>query len=148
MQTLEALSQRIATTEDLRGIVRTMKSLSAVSIRQYESAVVALRDYSRTVELALQALLRDRPAAVGAAGPAAGPAAVVVFGSEGRGIDPKLLALCGERVTIPQQGVTQSLNLAVAVGIVVSQVVDCVRVDRKDGAVQGISGALASWGWG
>jgi tRNA G18 (ribose-2'-O)-methylase SpoU len=43
---------------------------------------------------------------------------VVVFGSDGRGIDPKLLALCGERVTIPQQGVTQSLNLAVAVGIV------------------------------
>ncbi|HET9491009.1 MAG TPA: F0F1 ATP synthase subunit gamma [Methylomirabilota bacterium] len=76
------MSRRIATTEDLRAIVRTMKSLSAVSVRQYESAVAALRDYSRTVELALQALLRDRPAVVGVAAPAAGPAAVVVFGSD------------------------------------------------------------------
>ncbi len=82
MQTLEALSRRIATTEDLRAIVRTMKSLSAVSIRQYESAVAALRDYSRTVELALQALLRARPAMLRAAAPAADPAAVVVFGSD------------------------------------------------------------------
>ena len=40
------------------------------------------------------------------------------------------------------------LLLATIAGVVVSQVVDCVRVDRKDGAVQGISGALASWGWG
>jgi F-type H+-transporting ATPase subunit gamma len=82
MQTLEALSRRIATTEDLRAIVRTMKSLSAVSIRQYESAVASLRDHSRTVELALQALLRDRGAVIGLAAPAAGPAAVVVFGSD------------------------------------------------------------------
>ena len=82
MQTLEALSRRIATTEDLRAIVRTMKSLSAVSIRQYESAVAALGDYGRTVELALQALLRDRPVVVRAAADAAGPASVVVFGSD------------------------------------------------------------------
>jgi F-type H+-transporting ATPase subunit gamma len=82
MQTLEALSRRIATTEDLRAIVRTMKSLSAVSIRQYESAVAALRDYGRTVELALQALLRDRPAVARAGAPATGTAAVVVFGSD------------------------------------------------------------------
>lgn len=82
MATLEALSRRIATTEDLRAIVRTMKSLSAVSIRQYESAVAVLGDYGRTVELALQALLRDRPSVVRGAAPAAGPAAVVVFGSD------------------------------------------------------------------
>lgn len=82
MQTLEALSRRIATTEDLRAIVSTMKSLSAVSVRHYESAVAALRDYGRAVELALQALLRDRPAVVGTAAPAADSAAVVVFGSD------------------------------------------------------------------
>jgi F-type H+-transporting ATPase subunit gamma len=82
MQTLEALDRRIATTEDLRAIVRTMKSLSAVSIRQYEAAVAALGDYGRAVELALQALLRDRPAPVRAVAPAAGPASVVVFGSD------------------------------------------------------------------
>ena len=41
-----------------------------------------------------------------------------VFGSEGRGISPEVLSLCGERVTIPQHGATQSLNLGVAAGIV------------------------------
>jgi F-type H+-transporting ATPase subunit gamma len=44
--------------------------------------VAALRDYNRTVELALHVLLRARPRAVGAVAPAAGPAAVVVFGSD------------------------------------------------------------------
>jgi F-type H+-transporting ATPase subunit gamma len=59
-----------------------MKSLSAVSIRQYESAVAALRDHGRAVELALQALLRDRPAIVRAGPPAPGLTAVAVFGSD------------------------------------------------------------------
>ena len=43
---------------------------------------------------------------------------LLVFGSEGRGISPEVLSLCDERVTIPQHGVTRSLNLGVAVGIV------------------------------
>ena len=46
------------------------------------------------------------------------PDDLLVFGSEGHGIRPELLALCDERVTIPQQGTTQSLNLGVATGIV------------------------------
>lgn len=46
------------------------------------------------------------------------PDDLLVFGSEGRGISPEVLSLCDERVTIPQQGATQSLNLGVAVGIV------------------------------
>ena len=46
------------------------------------------------------------------------PDDLLVFGSEGRGIRPELLALCDERVTIPQRGATQSLNLGVATGIV------------------------------
>jgi len=82
METLEALSRRIATTEELGAIVRTMKSLSAVSIRQYEAAAAALHDYARTVDLALQALLRERPRIARAPRPAPGPAVVVVFGSD------------------------------------------------------------------
>jgi tRNA G18 (ribose-2'-O)-methylase SpoU len=46
------------------------------------------------------------------------PDDVIVFGSEGRGIRPEVLALCDERVTVPQRGVTGSLNLAVSSGIV------------------------------
>jgi tRNA (guanosine-2'-O-)-methyltransferase len=43
----------------------------------------------------------------------------IVFGSEVEGVHPDRLALAHERLTIPRHGVTQSLNLSVAVGIVV-----------------------------
>lgn len=46
------------------------------------------------------------------------PEDVILFGSEGHGLRPELLALCDEKVTIPQRGVTQSLNLGVASGII------------------------------
>jgi F-type H+-transporting ATPase subunit gamma len=36
MKTLEALQRDMDTSADLQGIVRTMKVLAAVSIRQYE----------------------------------------------------------------------------------------------------------------
>jgi len=61
METLETLGKRIATTKDLQSIVRTMKSLSAVSIRQYEQAAAALTAYNGTIELGLQVLLREGP---------------------------------------------------------------------------------------
>ena len=41
----------------------------------------------------------------------------IVFGAEGRDIRPETLTLCDERVTIPQRGAADSLNLAVSVGI-------------------------------
>jgi F-type H+-transporting ATPase subunit gamma len=60
MPTLETLRRQMDSIEDLRSVVRTMKALALVSIRQYEQARTALNDYNATVELALQALLRDR----------------------------------------------------------------------------------------
>ncbi len=82
MATLEELSRRIDTTKDLQSIVRTMKALSAVSIRQYEAAADALADYWRTVELGLRVALgtaggerdagRDQDGGIGA----------IVFGSD------------------------------------------------------------------
>ena len=58
METLEQLQNRIASYKDLRSIVRTMKALSAVSIRQYEQAVRSLSDYYRTIELGLHVVIR------------------------------------------------------------------------------------------
>jgi len=58
---LEALKRQIATAEDLQNVVKTMKGLAAVSIRQYEKAVEALVDYNRAVELGLHVVLRNRP---------------------------------------------------------------------------------------
>ena len=60
MDTLESLSDALETTGDIQSIVRTMKALSSVSIRQYEHAEAAMVDYARTVELGLTALLRQR----------------------------------------------------------------------------------------
>ncbi len=41
-------------------MVRTMKTLAAVNVRQYEIAVEALEDYNRAVEMGLQILLRSQ----------------------------------------------------------------------------------------
>ncbi|MEB3160344.1 MAG: F0F1 ATP synthase subunit gamma [Synechocystis sp.] len=60
MPTLETIRRQMDSIEDLRSVVRTMKALALVSIRQYEQARTALNDYNATVELALQALLHDR----------------------------------------------------------------------------------------
>jgi F-type H+-transporting ATPase subunit gamma len=49
----EALGKRIAGAKDLGAVVRSMKALAASSIGQYEQAVAALNDYTRTVELGL-----------------------------------------------------------------------------------------------
>ena len=46
---------------------------------------------------------------------------LLVIGSEGRGLDAAVLAECEEQITIPQQGVTESLNVAVASGIVIHE---------------------------
>jgi F-type H+-transporting ATPase subunit gamma len=64
MTTLEGMRRRINSTEDLQSVVKTMKALAVVSIRQYEQAVAALAEYNQTIELGLQVLLRDRPGAV------------------------------------------------------------------------------------
>lgn len=60
MQTPEVLKRRIHSAEDLRAIVKTMKALAAVSIRQYEKAVEALAEYNRTTAMGLHVVLSSR----------------------------------------------------------------------------------------
>ncbi len=59
METLEQLGRRLDTYGNLEVVVRTMKTLAAVNIRQYDQAVRSLADYHRTVERGLQAVLHD-----------------------------------------------------------------------------------------
>jgi F-type H+-transporting ATPase subunit gamma len=61
MLTLDAIQRQIRSAEDLHSIVRTMKALAAVSIRQYDKAVESLVDYHKTTDLGLLALLRNQP---------------------------------------------------------------------------------------
>lgn len=44
--------------------------------------------------------------------------AAILLGSEGHGLDRELIDLCEQRITIPMQRGTDSLNVAVAAGIV------------------------------
>ncbi|KAA6186199.1 F0F1 ATP synthase subunit gamma [Thiohalocapsa marina] len=81
METLELLRRRSENLEDLQQIVRTMKALSAVSIRQYERAAESLAEYERTVALGLQAVLRDPGHRLPAPKPGQGEA-VVIFGTD------------------------------------------------------------------
>ena len=56
---IEGLQKRIKTTQDLRSIVSTMKSLSAVSIIQYDAALKSLVEYGRTINLSAVALMKN-----------------------------------------------------------------------------------------
>lgn len=85
MDTIESLSASIRTTEGIQAVVRTMKSLSAASIHQYERAANAIAKYSDTVDQGLQVVLHDRQAQPRRAQPDAGNAgraAVIVIGSD------------------------------------------------------------------
>ena len=59
MQTLESLKERIGTVELLQSVVRTMKTLAAVSVRQHEKAIESLADYIGTIEMGLSVVLRE-----------------------------------------------------------------------------------------
>lgn len=60
------------------------------------------------------------------------PGDTVVFGAETYGISGEVLAQADERVTVPQRGVTGSLNLAVSVGIVLYEAVRQLGPDAFD----------------
>ncbi len=84
MESVERLQRRIGTLRELHTIVRTMKALSAVSIRQYENAAQSLSEYYRTVELGLHVVLKDMespPALTNRPGETQRLAAIV-FGSD------------------------------------------------------------------
>ncbi len=89
METIEALKRRIQSTEDLQSVVKTMKSLAAVKIRQYEKAVEALASYNETVEMGLRVVLQEeRGGRERQPGRAEDRIGAVVFGSD--------LGMCGQ----------------------------------------------------
>jgi F-type H+-transporting ATPase subunit gamma len=61
MQTLQEMERKLKSADDLHTVVRTMKSLAAVNIRQYEHAARSLEEYFRSVEMGLRAALSTRP---------------------------------------------------------------------------------------
>lgn len=85
MSNTETLKRKIETAKDLQSVVKTMKALAAVSIRQYEKAVESLTEYDRTLKMGLQVLLQSNPQILTKIQGKASPhkkLAIVVFGSD------------------------------------------------------------------
>ena len=61
--TTASLRRTIAGAADLQSVVRTMKTVAASSIGQYEKSVSALADYYHAVELGLGACFRENGSA-------------------------------------------------------------------------------------
>jgi F-type H+-transporting ATPase subunit gamma len=62
MEELEGLKRKIKNAEDLKSVVKIMKTVSASNIREYGQAVESLDEYNRTIELALQVVMMHKPA--------------------------------------------------------------------------------------
>jgi F-type H+-transporting ATPase subunit gamma len=83
METLQEIGRRLNNARDLGSIVRTMKAMAAVSIRQYEKAVEALTDYNRATELGLLVMLQRRTAVGELMDRRTGPqTGIIVFGTD------------------------------------------------------------------
>lgn len=83
METSESLKRKVSSATDLLSIVKTMKVHASASIRQYERAVEALREYNRTVELGFQYLMKTKPVnAQARAADHSGSLGLIVIGSD------------------------------------------------------------------
>ena len=83
MPTLEILQRKIKSAEELQSIVKMMKALAAVSIHQYEHAVVSLADHSRVLDMGLQILMINNPGVMATQRPSRPRRlGIVVFGSD------------------------------------------------------------------
>ncbi len=84
MESLEQLHRQLDNIGELRAIVKTMKALSAASIRQYDQAVSAVTSYYQTVEHGLHIVLRDMQTTTSPARDGGEPRrlAAIVFGSD------------------------------------------------------------------
>jgi F-type H+-transporting ATPase subunit gamma len=128
VETLEAVKKRITSAQSMRSIVRTMKILAAVSIKQYERIVKSVEKFGAAAEMGLQVVLKSydkeewaayrekntREEASGA------PAGMIIFGSD--------MGMCG------QFNDTLALQAAVKVKSYKAGKVEIISVGEKIGA--------------
>jgi len=83
METAESLRRSIVITKELQSVVKTMKALAGVNIRQFERAAHAVAEYNRTVEMGLRvALARLGPNVVPLKDVPGRKLGAIVFGSD------------------------------------------------------------------
>ncbi|MGE5800126.1 MAG: F0F1 ATP synthase subunit gamma [Syntrophaceae bacterium] len=146
MQTSEALKRRIQSAQDLLGVVKTMKALAAVSIRQYQKAVESLGDYNRTVEMGLQIALRERRGG-GAASEKAKVSRIgaIVFGSD-QGLCGQLnnIIVAHANEEMDRIGVKKENRIVIAVGMRAADIMEdtgqrILEVLTNPGSTSGIT---------
>lgn len=79
-ESLAGLKRKIDLASDLRSVVRTMKTVAAANISQYEKSAKALEDYYHSVELGLGVCLRH--SRLNQSKPTINSIKAVVFGSD------------------------------------------------------------------
>jgi F-type H+-transporting ATPase subunit gamma len=118
LQTSEYLKGKIQSAQDLLGVVKTMKALAAISIRQYQRAVESLAEYNRTVEMGLQIVLRHSRETIPSTRSRAARLGAIVFGTD--------QGLCGQLNSIivshameemEKTGVGRENRIIIAVGM-------------------------------
>jgi F-type H+-transporting ATPase subunit gamma len=82
MQTLEAISRRASALESIRGVVQTMKTLSAVNVPPYERAATSIATFHDTVLSGLQVVLKDLDIPTGRKMNPDAPTIAIIFGSD------------------------------------------------------------------
>lgn len=87
-----------------------------VPVRAADDIQTDLRELRDPLGVELAATVLD-PTAEPLAAANRGDRFALVFGSEGHGLAPSIVALCNRRLTIPMRPGTDSLNVAVAAGI-------------------------------
>jgi len=126
MQTIESLKRKIQSAQDLLGVVKTMKALAAVSIRQYQKAVESLSEYNRTVEMGLQVVLkRSRGSFAPLRATSGKRLGVIVFGSD-QGLCGQLNNLIASYSVegMKAQAVPKENCVVIAVGVRVADILE------------------------
>lgn len=118
MQTSEYLKGRIQSAHDLLGVVKTMKALAAISIRQYQRAVESLTEYNWTVEMGLQIVLRQSRETVTPMRSRATKLGAIVFGTD-QGLCGQLnnAIVCHAMEEMEKFGVCRENRIIIAVGM-------------------------------
>lgn len=105
-RTLESLRKRMDSAESLYAVVRIMKSVAGMNIREYEHTVAALADYDETVALGFNILLTRSPIEVEHfEAQSRFPAAFVLLGS-----DQGLVGLFNQRLAEHADAVMAGLS--------------------------------------
>jgi F-type H+-transporting ATPase subunit gamma len=118
MQSSEYLKGKIKSAQDLLGVVKTMKALAAISIRQYQAAVESLAEYNRTVEMGLQIVLRQSQETTLSTRSRTPRLGAIVFGTD-QGLCGQLNSVIASHALeeMEKSGITRENRIIIAIGM-------------------------------